>query len=266
MGVQRQSKMKLAITGKGGTGKTTLSVLLARSFAEDGRKVILVDADPATNLATTLGIANAEKITPISEMRELIEERMEVDYDRPAAMYKLNPKVDDIPEKYWVEKDGIKLLVMGTIQEGGSGCACPQNSFLKALLMNLFLGRDEVIILDMEAGIEHIGRGTAAAVDAFIVMLEASRQSMETGRKIARLAEQIGIRKVLAVGSKIRNDRQQKFIQDNVDFVTLAGSLPYSEELLFSTMEGTGQIKPTPGMVDEVEKLRKTLESSLSSN
>jgi len=258
--------MKLAITGKGGTGKTTLSVLLARSFAEDGRKVILVDADPATNLATTLGVPDPEKITPISEMRELIEERMEVDYDRPAAMYKLNPKVDDLPEQYWVEKDGIKLLVMGTIQEGGSGCACPQNSFLKALLINLFFARNEAIILDMEAGIEHIGRGTATAVDAFIVMLEASRQSIETGRKIVRLAKQIGIKKIFAVGSKIRNEQQRKFIQDNTDFVTLAGFLSYSEELLFSTMEDTGQIKPPASMVDEVEQLRKALESSLLSD
>jgi CO dehydrogenase maturation factor len=254
--------MKLAITGKGGTGKTTLSVLLARSFAEDGKKVILVDADPATNLATTLGIPNPEEITPISEMRELIEERMEVNYDSPAAMYKLNPKVDDLPEKYWVEKDGIKLLVMGTIQEGGSGCACPQNSFLKALLMNLFFARDEIVILDMEAGIEHIGRGTASAVDVFIVMLEASRQSMETGQKIVKLAQQIGIKTIMAVGSKIRNDQQQKFIQDNANFVRLAGFLPYSEELLFSTMEGSGQIKPPDNMIDEVDKLRKALESS----
>ncbi len=251
--------MKVAVTGKGGVGKTTLSVLLARSFEEDGRKVILVDADPAINLATTLGIPNPEQITPISEMKSLIEERMGISGDGPSAFFRLNPKVDDLPEKCWVEKGNIRLLVMGTIREGGSGCACPQNAFLKALLMHLFVARDEVVILDMEAGIEHIGRGTAMAVDAFIVVVEASRQSIQTGRQIARLAGEIGIKKIIAVGNKIRNDRQQDFIRENVDFAELAGFFPHNEELLFSVMEGNGQVKFSSAMVDEVESLKRAL-------
>jgi len=248
--------MKLAITGKGGVGKTTLTALLAHSFVESGKKVIAVDADPATNLAITLGIPNPESITPISEMHSLVEERMGTGPDGTGAFFRLNPKVSDLPEKYWIEQDGIKLLVMGTIQKGGAGCACAPNALLKALLLHLFISRDEVVIVDMEAGIEHIGRATATAVDAFVVVIEASRQSIETARKITGLAKDIGIKKCLVVGNKIRNEGQREFIKKNVDFGVLAGFLPYSEEVLFSSMEGTGEVEFSDEVIGEVEKLR----------
>lgn len=252
--------MKLAITGKGGVGKTSLSAILAHSFKQDGKKVLIVDADPATSLASVLGYPNLEKITPISEMRELIKERMGVDdLDNYGLFFKLNPKVDDIPEKYWVEHHGIKLLVMGSIVSGGSGCACPQNAFLKTLLRHMFLSRDEFVIVDMEAGVEHLGRGTAMAVDAFIVVVEPSKQSIETGRKIARLAKDIDIQNIYVVGNKVRSDMEYDFIEKGVDFGMMTVCLPYSEEILLSSMEGAITDRIPVGVMNEVGKLKKVI-------
>ncbi|MDO8687060.1 MAG: AAA family ATPase [Dehalococcoidales bacterium] len=157
--------MKIAISGKGGVGKTLLSSLLAKIFAESGYSVLAIDADPDSNLAATLGFPRAEEITPISEMSELVEERTGAKPGEIAPFYKLNPKVDDIPEKYSVKHNGIRLMVMGRIKRGGTGCYCAEGSLLQALLAHLLIARNEVIILDMEAGIEHLGRATAQAVD-----------------------------------------------------------------------------------------------------
>ena len=251
--------MKLAITGKGGVGKTSLTTMLAISFARAGQKVIVVDADPATTLARTLGIPNPESITPISELHELIEERMGASANSIGSFFRLNPKVDDLPEKYWVEHDGIKLLIMGTIPRGGSGCACPANALLKALLMHLLIARDEVVILDMEAGVEHLGRATATAVDAFIIVVEPSRQSIETGRRISQLAKDINIKRIFVVGNKVRSEIESDFIKKNVDFGTMTVCLPSSEEILLSSMEGSGQIKPATDVMDEIEKLKEAI-------
>ncbi|MBC8233678.1 AAA family ATPase [bacterium] len=251
--------MKLAITGKGGVGKTSLAALLALSFARDGQKVIAVDADPATTLARTLGIPNPETIKPISELDELIEERMGVRPDSIGTFFKLNPKVDDLPEKYWVEYNGIRLLIMGTISQGGSGCACPASALLKALLMHLLIARDEVVILDMEAGVEHLGRGTAKTVDAFIVVVEPSRQSIETGRKISQLAKDINITRIFVVGNKVRSEIECDFIKKNVDFGTMTVCLPYSDEVVLSAMEGSGQIKLAIDVMDKIEELKETI-------
>jgi CO dehydrogenase maturation factor len=252
--------MKLAITGKGGVGKTSLTAMLAFSFACAGQKVIVVDADPAPTLARTLGIPNPESIKPISELHELIEERMGVRADSIGAFFRLNPKVDDLPEKYWVERDGIRLLVMGTIKRGGAGCACPASALLKALLMHLLIARDEVVILDMEAGVEHLGRGTATAVDVFIIVVEPSRQSIETGRKIAQLAKDINIKRIFVVGNKVRSEFECDFIKKNVDFGAMTVCLPYSEKVILSSMEGSGQIKPAVDVMSEIEKLKEMID------
>ncbi len=153
--------MKLAVSGKGGVGKTLLVSLLSKIFTESGYSVLAIDADPNTNLAATLGFPEPEKITPISEMKDLIEERTGVQPGKTAPFFKLNPKVDDIPEKYALERNGIKLMVMGRMKKGGAGCYCPENALLQALVTHLLLASDEVVILDMEAGIEHLGRATA---------------------------------------------------------------------------------------------------------
>src|SRR5512136_209309 len=185
--------MKLAISGKGGVGKTLLAALLSREYAGNGYEVLAIDADPDTNLASALGFPDPDEITPISEMKELIEERTGVIPGQPGVMFKLNPKVDDIPEKFARKIDGIRLMVMGKIKKGGSGCYCAENTLLQALIVHLLLARNEVVILDMAAGIEHLGRATAKYVDKLIVVVEPGRKSVETALRIKKLAQDIGL-------------------------------------------------------------------------
>src|SRR4030043_1718805 len=174
--------MKLAITGKGGVGKTTLTSLLARIYAAEGNKVIAIDANPDANLATALGISDDEsrRITPIADLQELIQERTGAKSSSFGTFFKLNPKVDDIPERFSIQKDGIKLLVMGTVKKGGGGCLCPEGALLKSLVSHLVLSRSEVVVMDMDAGVENLGRGTAKGVDAFIIVVEPGQRSFRS--------------------------------------------------------------------------------------
>lgn len=172
--------MKIAVTGKGGVGKTTISAVLARLYAEEGKKVFAVDVDPDANLGLALGFSEEEleSITPISKMRRLIEERTGA--DKSNTFYKVNPKVDDIPEIYGKENNGVRLLVLGTVETAGGGCVCPENVMLKRIINNLVLHRDDIVILDMEAGLEHLGRGTTEGMDQFIVVIEPGARSVQT--------------------------------------------------------------------------------------
>ncbi len=204
--------MKIAISGKGGVGKTLLAALLSKIFSESGYSVIAIDADPDANLAATLGFPDPEKITPIAEMSALIEERTGAKPGESAPYFTLNPKVDDIPEKFAVKRDGIRLMRMGGIKRGGGGCYCPESALLKALLAHLLLARNEVVILDMEAGIEHLNRGTASAVNRLIVVVEPGRRSIETAYSIKQLASEIGIEALAVVGNKIRNQSDHDFV------------------------------------------------------
>ena len=223
--------MKIAITGKGGVGKSTLSALLVRGLKDKGHRVLAVDADPDMNLGTILGVPSSVPVTPIIEFKELIAERTETEVGKPAPFFKMNPRVDDIPEKYCVEHEGIKLLVMGTMRQGGGGCACPENAFLKSLLSHLVLARDESVVLDMEAGIEHLGRGTAIGVDVMIAVAEPSLTSMETVTRIRKLAADIGIREILLVANKIEKEEQRLFVEKRADGIPIAGFIDYSEEI-----------------------------------
>jgi CO dehydrogenase maturation factor len=207
--------MKVAITGKGGVGKSSLAALAARVIREGGDPVVVIDADPDMNMATLLGVPAGQTVTPIIALKELIAERTGTKVGEPAPFFTMNPRVDDIPEKYWVDRQGIKLLAMGTIQRGGGGCACPENAFLKSLLGHLMLARREWVILDMEAGIEHLGRGTALGVDRMVVVVEPSRTSLETAHRIRKLAEDLRIRQVQVVGNKVRSAGEERFIRDN---------------------------------------------------
>src|SRR4030067_1388818 len=179
--------MKIAISGKGGVGKTLLTAFLSQTFAKAGYSVIAIDADPDANLASTLGFPHPEKITPISELEDLIEERVGVRPGTSGSFFNLNPRVDDLPESYSVKVDGIRIMSMGRIKRGGTGCYCPEGSLLQALLTHLLLPRNEVVIMDMEAGIEHLSRGTTKAVDKAIIVVEPGRRSLETPRTIIKL-------------------------------------------------------------------------------
>ena len=204
--------MKIAVTGKGGVGKTTLSAFFAKWFAEQGRRVLAIDADPDANLGYALGIKNASEIIPISQMKELVAERTESVPGAYGGFFKLNPKVDDLPEKLSVSQgENMRLMVMGGVKKGGTGCVCPESILLKNLVQHLILRRDEVVIMDMEAGIEHLGRGTSKFVDWLITVVEPGRRSIDTASRIRQLGKDIGLTRVGLVGNKVRNERTARF-------------------------------------------------------
>ena len=223
--------MKIALSGKGGVGKSTLAAMIARVVRAQSNKVVAIDADPDMNLATLFDIPVERQITPITEMKELTAERTGTEVDQPAPFFTMNPKVDDIPKTNWVDQNGVKLLVMGTVQRGGGGCACPENAFLKSLLGHMMIARQEWIILDMEAGIEHLGRGTALGVDYMLVVVEPNRTSAETAHRIQKLAADIGIKRVRVVGNKVRNDADEQLIRKACQGLEILGFLPLSEQV-----------------------------------
>lgn len=251
--------MKIAISGKGGVGKTLLASLLSRIFAEAGYSVIAIDADPNSNLAATLGVPNPEEITPISEMSALIEERTGVPPGKVGSFFKVNPKVDDLPEKYSLKYNGIRLMVMGRIKQGGTGCYCPENALLKALVTHLLLGRDEVVIMDMEAGVEHLGRATAKAVDRLIVVVEPSRRSVETAQRIKKLAEEIGLHNIAAVGSKVRNKSEREFLTSSLPDFEFLGFIPYDQAVVDADLAGRPLFEASPKIVSEVRNIYQAL-------
>lgn len=250
--------IKIAISGKGGVGKTTISSLLIKLLAKD-YNVLAVDADPNANLAYTLGFSESEKIIPIVDMKSLIEERMGVKLDSVGTYFKLNPKVDDIPEKYSVSSENIKLIVMGNIKKGGKGCACPENTFLKSLVSHLILSRNEIIVMDMEAGLEHLGRGTAGSVDCLLIVVEPSKVSLNTAEKICKLAEDLKIKKIYLIANKIRNDSDRKFIENAIgEKLKIIGFLPFEENIIDSNISGK-PIDMSEKMLPELLKIKKNL-------
>ncbi|MFC1669726.1 AAA family ATPase [Spirochaetota bacterium] len=229
--------MKLAVTGKGGVGKTTISALLIQHFAGKGRNVIAVDADPDANLSSALGFEGAHSIVPIAEMEKLIEERTGAKPGDSGSFFKINPKVDDLPEKLSFVKDNIRLMVMGKGPKSG-GCYCPESALLKSLISHLVFYEDDVVVMDMEAGIEHLGRGTASAVDVFIIVVEPGKRSLETAESIRKLASQLGIKKVVVVGNKIRGEKDEVFIKENIPWADLIGFIPYDQNFIDADIKG----------------------------
>ena len=256
--------MKIAISGKGGVGKTTLAAFLAQIFAEAGYSVLAVDADPDANLAATLGFPKPDEITPISEMKELIEERTGARPGQTAPFFKLNPRVDDIPERYAQKYNGIRLMVMGRIKKGGSGCYCPENALLQALITHLLIARDEVIILDMEAGIEHLGRATAKAVDKLIVVVEPGRRSIETAYKINKLTLDIGLQNAVAVvGNKIRSQSDREFLISGLPGFEFLGFIPYEQALVDADMANLPLMSASQQIISEVRNIHQALLSAV---
>lgn len=251
--------MKIAISGKGGAGKTLLAALLARSLSRDGYKVLAIDADPDANLAAALGFPRPYEIKPIAEMKELIEERTGAKPGSIGGFFKLNPKVDDIPDRYCAEHDGIKLMVMGAPRPGGSGCFCPENALLRSLMRHLLLERKEAVIMDMEAGIEHLGRGTAEAVDALIVVVEPGMRSIETAHRIKSMAQDLGIRRLFAVGNKVRSEEDKKFLSRNMEGFEILGFIPYDERVIDAEMRGELPLESSPPISEAAERIKEEL-------
>ena len=253
--------MKLAITGKGGVGKTTLASLLARLYAAEGNTVLAIDANPDANLASAIGLPQeqAQRITPIAEMSDLIEERTGAKPGTQAPFFKLNPQVDDIPDRFSATLNGIKLLIMGTVKKGGSGCMCPESALLRNLLNHLLLRRSEVVIMDMDAGVEHLGRGTTRAVDAFIIVVEPGRRSIQTAEAIKNLAKDLGIEKCYVVGSKTTSDADRRFIIDNMPGFEVLGFINHNPMIIEADLKGMSVFDAAPEAVAEARTIKQRL-------
>ena len=252
--------MKLAITGKGGVGKTTLASTLARLYADEGRTVLAADVDPDANLGLALGLSQEEvdAIVPISKMRSLVEERTGA--SDASRFYKLNPYVADIPEKYSRDINGVKLLVMGTVDVGGSGCVCPEHVMLKAILSSLTYRKNDVVIMDMEAGLEHLGRGTAANMDQFIVVIEPGARSVQTYRNVKRLAAYLGVRRVRVVANKLRTEEDEAFIRSVIPAEDLLGCIHFNPQIMDADRQGKSPYDFSPAAMEEIRNIKKILD------
>ena len=252
--------MKIAVTGKGGVGKTTFAATLARLYADEGRKVLAADVDPDANLGLALGFSEEvlDSIVPISRMRKLVEERTGANAEN--QFYKLNPKVDDIPDTYGKICNGVKLLVLGTVETGGSGCVCPEHVMLKRIINNMVLHRDDVVIMDMEAGLEHLGRGTTESMDQFIVVIEPGARSVQTYKNVKRLAHDLGVEKVHVVANKVRNEEDEAFIRAKIPAEDLLGLIHYNTEVIDADRKGGSPYDFSRSAVEEIKRIKEKID------
>jgi CO dehydrogenase maturation factor len=258
--------MKLAITGKGGVGKTTLTSLLSYLYAEQGRNVLAIDADPSPCLAAALGFPpeRLAGLKPIAEMEELIYERTGAQPGTFGGYFKLNPHVDDLPERFAVKHRGITLLELGAVEKGGSGCICPESVLLKQLVSHILLQRDEVVLLDMYAGVEHLGRATAESVDAMIVVCEPGARSLATAAQIKALAGDIGLTRLYVVGNKVRSEAERSYIEAHTPGLPVLGHLPYTVQAQEADRMGQAVYDSAPEMVEAARAIARTLSESPS--
>ncbi len=236
-----------------------LVALLSTILHESGYSVLAIDADPNPTLATALGFPDADKIAPISEMGDLIEERTGARPGQAAPYFKINPKVDDIPEKHWVEHNGIRLMVMGRLKKGGSGCYCPENALLEALVAHLLLRRDEVVIMDMEAGVEHLGRATAKAVDELIIVVEPGRGSIDTAFRIRELARDIGVEGVKVVANKVRGERDREVLLAAMPDFEFLGFIPYDQSVIEAGLGDLPISSASPEVINQLKDIATRL-------
>lgn len=252
--------MKIAITGKGGVGKTTFAATLARLYAEEGRTVLAADVDPDANLGLALGFPEEilDSIIPISKMRKLVEERTGASAGN--QFYKLNPKVDDIPDTYSKTYNGVKLLTLGTVETGGGGCVCPEHVMLKRILSHLVLRSNDVVIMDMEAGLEHLGRGTCEGMEQFVVVIEPGARSVQTYKNVKRLAEDLGVKQVRVVANKVRSTEDEEFIRSRIPAEDLLGFIHYNAEVIDADRQGRSPYDVSRTATDEIRKIKAILE------
>ena len=256
--------IKIAVSGKGGVGKTTLSAALAKIYAQAGYTVIAVDADPDANLATALGIDadKAAAIMPISAMKDLIAERTGAQPGSMGGFFSINPKVDDIPENLYTDADGIRLMVLGTVDNAGAGCICPESALLRRLIQHLIIERDEAVILDMEAGIEHFGRATAQAVDVLVVVIEPGRRSLQTAHKIAELGGSLGIPHIGLVLNKLGDDSQLESLRGDFPALEFLGTIGRHQDMIDIDLAGEAAWTSVPLMA-EVESIHRAIQELL---
>jgi len=257
--------MKIAISGKGGVGKTTLAGVMARLLADRGKKVLAIDADPDSNLASAIGLPKdtLSKLLPIASMTSMIEERTGAKKGTFGAMFKLNPKVDDLPDEMGVTYQGVKLLLLGCIPQGGGGCFCPENVLLKNLIRHLLVQREEALIIDMEAGLEHLGRGSTGYVDALIIVVEPGQRAINTARQIKKLGEDLHIKNMMIVGNKINSDQDRQIIEENLSEFPVLGHMSFNPKILQADREGSSPYDIDEKIRDEVKTILNELEKRI---
>ena len=258
--------LKIAIAGKGGVGKTTITSLIARTIAASSKdtKIIAIDADPVSNLAAGLGIDESQPITPVSELSDLIAERTGAQPGTSGGFFTLNPKVDDIPDRFSIEKDGVKLLVMGTVQKGGAGCICPESTILKALMNHLVLARNEIVVMDMEAGIEHLGRATSGSVDALIIIVNPGKRSCVAADKIRQLGKDIGIKNIVVLGNRVKSNKDKQLIKDHMKDYEIIGFIHEHDEILNSDKTGDRPFDDILTIPEELKQITQKLIQELT--
>lgn len=246
--------MKIAVSGKGGVGKSTIASTLCLMKAQNGGRVLALDADPDANLAAGLGISRAEQknIVTIAQQIELIEERTGAKVGRYGQVFKLNPEVSDVADGYAYNHRGVSLLVLGAVKAGGSGCACPESTFARALVTDLVLFKEDTLIMDMEAGIEHLGRGTSQGVDILLVVLEPGQRSVDCALQVERMAREIGIQRICFVANKVTTQADSEFIISALGGRELVAELPFSEELRNADRDGIAPYDCMDGKTKEV--------------
>lgn len=255
---------KIAVGGKGGVGKTTVSAILAQLFAEAGYDVLAIDADPDVNLASAFGIPQEKSPEPLIKMKKLIAERTSTGKDTLGAYFKLNPKVSDVPEDYWIETRGLKLLVLGAITQAGAGCACPEGAFLKALLTHTILQRQEVVLVDLAAGVEFMGRASVQGIDALVLVVEPGARSIETANNMAQMARKLGIGCVGAVANKVVETAQADLIRTRLRDAVLLGTLGYSRSLQEADLSRRPVFEADPAVTAEMRQVEEHLTKLLA--
>ncbi|MCL2159466.1 MAG: AAA family ATPase [Oscillospiraceae bacterium] len=258
--------MKIAVSGKGGVGKSTIAAAIALTLSKRGEKVLALDADPDANLAAALGIPKSIEIRPISREIELIKERTGVEINEYGKVFKLNPEVSDIAEKFGVECGGVNLVVLGASSKGGGGCACPENTFVKSLVTDLVLYKNETLVMDMEAGIEHLGRGTAAGVDVMLIVVEPGQRSLDCAESVMKMGGEIGLDRYIVIANKINSKEDEEYIAKAISSQKIAAFMPYAQNIREADRNGVSvldafdenQVKIIENIILEIEKIERT--------
>jgi len=259
------SGIKIAIGGKGGVGKTTVCSIWAQLFAQSGFDVLAIDADPDTNLAAAMGIPSDQVPEPLIHMKELIGERTGTDRNAVGAYFRMNPEVSDLPEKYWLSVNGLKLLVLGGIKKAGAGCACSEGTFLRALLTHTILHRQEAVLVDLDAGVECMGRSSIEGIDVLVVVVEPGSRSLETAQNISQMAKSLNIRQVAAIANKITDGKQIEQISLQLGDIPLLTSIKSMPTIQESDMARTNVFQTEKELVYLLDEGKNKLMSMIAS-